>query len=112
MGVRVEFEFKETEARIKGNIKKGQGALSLQALIDSNRYVKKDAGILEASSIKASDPETGELVWDVPYAKKQYYTGNPSKDINPQASKMWAHRAFSIHGKQWLKLLQKIVDRG
>lgn len=98
--------------RIKKATAKGQVAMSTQALKDANRYVKKDSGILEASSIKSSKLKDGLLIWDTIYAKRQYYLGSASKDVNPMARKMWAAFAATNHGKQWLKILQKAIDKG
>lgn len=108
----MEFNAREVRARIEKASKKATFIGSTQALKDSNLFIKKDAGILEASSIKASELDKGLLVWDTPYAKLQYYTGDPSKEVNPKASKMWAHKAASQYGREWKDLMQKMIDKG
>lgn len=42
----------------------------------------------------------------MPYAKLQYYLDAAKTDINPNARKMWAHYAESVHGKKWNEVYQ------
>lgn len=116
--VRIEFDKNSVAARVHGASDLATFAMAQQALKDSNIYCKWDQEELINSSLvdedsgigKASDLNKGELVWDKPYAKKQYYTGNPSPDPNPNASKMWWHKARAIHGEEWENLGQKTMD--
>lgn len=112
MSVNVVFNLKLVEERIKKAASVGQVAMAQQALKDSNIYVKKDSGILEASSIKASKLEKGRLVWDTKYARRQYYLKAANKDTNPNARELWAHHAAKQHGKEWLSILQKAINKG
>lgn len=72
-----------------------------KALGDSNYYCRQDQGTLIASSLYWSDLDNGVLRWHMPYAKKVYYIGVPSLDVNPNASLMWAHKAHEVHGEEW-----------
>ncbi|MDO4174552.1 MAG: minor capsid protein [Eubacteriales bacterium] len=81
--------------------------LTQQIIKDSNIYCRQDQGTLIASSMIASQPSKGLAVWDTPYAKRVYYTGNPCKDINPNASLMWYERAKQRKKKNWLLLVEK-----
>lgn len=76
-------------------------AMSQQVLADSNYYCKLDQGTLIASSQTNSDTENGIIVWDTPYAQRQYYFENAHKDKNPNAQMMWFHKAKDIHGEEW-----------
>ena len=60
-----------------------------------NVYVREDQGVLKNSALIASRPKEGLAIWDTPYAKRVYYTGTPSKDINPDASLMWAEKGVN-----------------
>ena len=84
-----------------------QAVLSRAALDDCNKYCKVDSGALRASSYAASDFSRGTLVWDTPYAREAYYTGNADVDVNPSASVMWAERAAGIHVREWLEIARK-----
>jgi hypothetical protein len=78
-----------------------QPELSEKALADCNRYCKVDSGRLRASSKAASDMRRGRLIWKSEYARSAYYTEGASKDKNPLASKMWAHKAALLCNKKW-----------
>lgn len=111
-GIRVEFSREAVRARVKAATKRATFAMATQALKDSNYYAKHDQGALIDSSLTASDLDGGYLVWDTPYAKRQYYTGTPSKDINPNASTMWAHKARAQYGETWRKIGQDQLKEG
>ena len=109
-----------------------------EAIIEyGNIFVKEDQGVLMASSLigtsltdtvtksnwneedkknyasaAGSKPKEGKAVWDTPYAKKQYYTGAPSKDKNPQASLMWAEKGVKTYKKELDLIAQKAFDKG
>ena len=87
-------------------------AVAEQALADCNYFCKEDQGTLIKSSETASDLKAGELVWNTPYAKRQYYTGQPSKDVNPNASMMWCEEARRANGNDWNRIAQKQFEEG
>lgn len=82
-------------------------AISEQALKDSNKYAKKDSGMLIASSISASRLDKGELIWNTIYARHQYWLPN----TRGTGRYMWAHFAKSQHLKTWIKIGQKAVEK-
>lgn len=84
--------------------------LAEQALTDCNYYVRQDTGALRSSSLSASIPREGLLIWNTPYAKRVYYTGSPSKEVNPNASLMWCEKAHAERGRDWQALAQKIFN--
>ena len=49
---------------------------------------------------------------DTEYAKKMYYTGTPSKDVNPNASLMWADKGVKEHREQIDKIAQNAFEEG
>jgi len=110
-GVTVELHFDKAAlmARIEAASKKGIAAVANEALKDANYYARMDTGELIRSSLRASRLEEGELVWDTPYAKKMYYTGTPSRDANPNASLLWAHRGFAENRAKYNRILEKVA---
>lgn len=110
--VTVTLDRARVKARIKAGIDKMIPAVTEQALADCNYFAKRDQGTLIESSETASDIQNGELVWNTPYAKKQYYTGTPSKDVNPNASLMWCEKAKDTYGGDWQKIAQKQFEEG
>lgn len=84
--------------------------LAEQALTDCNYYVRQQTGALRSSSLTASIPREGLLIWNTPYAKRVYYTGSPSKEVNPNASLMWCEKAHAERGRDWQKIAQRLFD--
>ena len=99
-------------ARIKAGVKRFVPAVAEQALADCNFFARRDQGTMIESSETASDIQKGELVWNTPYAKRVYYTGTPSKDVNPNASLMWCEKAHDTYGAEWEKVAQKQFEEG
>lgn len=110
--VTVTIDKRRVSARIKSGVERMIPAVAEQALADCNYFAKRDQGTLIESSETASDIQNGELVWNTPYAKKQYYTGTPSKDVNPNASLMWCEEAKNAYGPDWQKVAQKQFEEG
>lgn len=110
--VKVTLNTKGIEDRFLKLHKKAQYAMSQQALKDCNYYCKQDQDGLINSSIVHSDLENGVLIWKTPYARKQYYLDSACKDKNPNAKKMWAHKAGSEHKEDWLTLYAKSFKGG
>ena len=77
-----------------------------------NVYVREDQGILKNSALIASRPKDGVAIWDTPYAKRVYYTGTPSKDVNPDASLMWAEKGVNEHREAINKVAQNAFTKG
>lgn len=107
----LEFEKRVIEKKIQTAVKLSTPILSQQILKDSNFYARQDSGAMIASSQSASKFRQGILIWNTPYAAAVYYTGEPSKDVNPNASLMWFEKAKSLHLEEWLKLADKEVKK-
>jgi len=111
--VRVEVNESKLFGRMDKAKKKSMVSLASQILKDCNRYAKKDTGTMITSSFTASKLEQGKLIWNTPYARRQYYLASTRKSINSQAKSMWAEYAKSIHKKTWAKIAKKImIDEG
>ena len=106
----VESDIGSIVADIKADTDACLMILSMQILKDCNYFCKQDQGDLISSSITKSDLEHGDLIWDTVYARMQYYLGATSHDVNPNATKMWCEKAFSVYGKDWDALLQKLME--
>lgn len=116
MANKVDVTFNPNVPNIKAKIEAGEQAMVIavtEAVIQyGNDYVKVDQGTLRDSALTASKPKDGLAIWDTDYAKRQYYTGTPSKDVNPQASLMWAHKGVKTHKKDLDKIAQNAFDKG
>lgn len=108
-GVKVTLNKTAAAARVHAATEKATYVIANEFIKDANFFCKEDTGELERSAIRASEPEKGLAVWDTPYAKHQYYTGQPSYDKNPNASKMWGHKAKRKNKDKYNRMAQKII---
>ncbi len=104
--------------RIAQKIAAGKRAATIavtEAIIEyGNIYVREDQGTLMDSALAASRPEEGLAIWDPggDYAKRVYYTGTPSKDVNQNASLMWAEKGVNTHKKELDQIAQNAFTKG
>ena len=112
MAVNISIDRSRVAARIKAGKMSMVAAVAEQALSDCNYFAKRDQGTLIESSQTASDIENGLLVWNTPYARRQYYTGAPSLEHNPNASIRWCEEAHDHFGQDWAKIAQKAFAKG
>ncbi len=98
--------------RIKAGSKAATIAVTEQVIQYGNDYVRVDQGTMRDSALISSRPEDGLAVWDTPYAKKVYFTGEPSKDVNPNASLMWAQKGVDTHRKELQIVAQNAFTKG
>lgn len=82
-------------------------ALATEILDDCNQYCKEDHGTLIASSYIHSEPSKGRLIWQTPYAKRQYWAIPTS--LTPGRFWKWCHYALSKHKPQWERQAQVLM---
>ena len=112
MAVKINISEPKIKIKIEGIWGKGLGVLSNEILNDCNQYCKEDTGMLIASSLTHSKLDEGKLIWQTPYARRQYYKIRTAyTDVNPQARWRWAHFAKSVHARDWARAAQKIMER-
>lgn len=105
--VKVNFSPKGVQDRFASKAHRAQFLLDQQVAKDSNYYCPRDVGSLQDSVIPSAASGSGLLIWDEPYARKQYYDyPNKSKDQNPNASMKWFEKSKKVCKSKWLKLVQ------
>jgi hypothetical protein len=105
---KLEIDGKKILHRIEKRIEGVQGQVDLQVMKDSNLFCPRDVGTLQSSVLIASELGSGVLVWDSPYARRQYYEApNKSLDKNPKAQMKWFEVAKSLYKKDWVRLAQR-----
>lgn len=107
--VKVTLDKSVVMAKVLSASEKATAIVANELLKDANYYCREDTGELIKSSIRASQPEEGKLIWDTPYAKQMYYAGSPSKDTNPNASLLWAQKAADENREQYIEMAQKVI---
>jgi len=73
MPVKINIQKHAVEARVMGAFKAALPQLSEEILNDCNQFCKEDTGALIASSLTHSRPTEGKLIWQTPYARRQYW---------------------------------------
>jgi hypothetical protein len=111
MPVKISIPKGAVAAKVEAAFKNGLPMLSEEILNDCNQYCKEDTGMLIASSIVHSRPQEGKLIWQTPYARRQYWEIRTAyKDVNPNASWKWCEVAKRKHLEQWKKQAQRAME--
>lgn len=110
MAVRIQINENSIQAKIDNAWESGLEMLSSQILRDCNMYCKEDTGMLIMSSYIHSRLQEGLLIWQTPYAARQYYEiPTAYKDVNPNASWRWCEVAKQNHLAEWGRQAQAIT---
>ena len=110
--------------RFSGQYDLAQKWLDNQVITDSNPYVPFQIGDLRRSAIRGTVLGDGEIVWDSPYARYQYYgkvmVGPPPKQVtdtplqyhHPGTGPYWFEKAKSVNKRQWINGARKLAGGG
>lgn len=110
MSVKFNISERNIKVKIDNAWQTGLEMLSSQILKDCNLYCKEDTGMLIISSYIHSDLKHGKLVWQTPYAARQYYEiPTAYKDVNSNASWRWCEVAKKLHLQDWGRQAQAIT---
>lgn len=110
MSVKFQIDARAIKVKIDAAWETGLEMLSSQILKDCNRFCKEDTGMLIISSYIHSDLKKGRLVWQTPYAARQYYEIQTAyKDVNSNASWRWCEVAKGQYKDVWGRQAQAIT---
>ena len=110
MAVKIIINENTIQAKIDNAWQNGLEMLSSEILRDCNKYCKEDTGMLIMSSYIHSDLKRGRLIWQTPYAARQYYEiPTAYKDVNSNASWRWCEVAKNNHQERWARQAQAIT---
>ncbi|MDF0480266.1 minor capsid protein [Vagococcus sp. PNs007] len=86
-------------------------AVSTQVAVNSNQYVAKDSGVLEASVYSASEFQKGKVIWATKYAARIYFTRSLKlkRNKNPNASHLWFEVAKNKKLSDWIAIGQSTM---
>ncbi|MBO5917355.1 MAG: hypothetical protein J6Q14_01140 [Oscillospiraceae bacterium] len=111
MPVKINLHQNAVEARVSGAFQAGLPQLCEEILNDCNQFCKEDTGTLIASSMVHSRPQDGKLIWQTPYARRQYWAIRTAfKTVNPGATWRWCEYAKQKHLAQWEKQAQRLME--
>ena len=113
MPVRINISQSAVTARVTGAFQAGLPQLSEEILNDCNQFCKEDTGTLIASSLVHSRPQEGKLIWQTPYARRQYWEIRTAyTDRNPKATWKWCEVAKANHKEQWSRQANALMHSG
>ena len=105
MPVKINISTQKVEAKVMTAWEKGLAKLSEEILADCNEYCKEDQRTLIRSSLTHSKPEKGLLIWETPYAKRQYWAIKTS--LTPGRTWKWCETAKRKWKSRWKKLAEQ-----
>lgn len=105
MPVTIRIDPDKVGAKVMGAWRDGLKDLSEEILADCNEYCKEDQHTLIDSSIDHSRPEEGKLIWETPYAKRQYWAIKTS--LTPGRTWKWCETAKRKHKSRWKDLAER-----
>lgn len=111
MGVKIKINIPGTVNRFSPKFQKAQKWLDNEVLKDSDPYVPMKTGNLAGSGKRGTTIGSGEIVYNAPHAKKNYYAQNRhfSKAQHPQACAQWFEKAKAVKKKVWVNGVNKII---
>lgn len=111
MPVKINIQKHAVEARVMGAFKASLPQLSEEILNDCNQYCKEDTGALIASSLTHSRPQEGKLIWQTPYARRQYWAIRTAfKTVNPGATWRWCEYAKQRFLAKWAQQAKVLLE--
>ena len=111
MAVQIRINQPVVEAKIKTAWKASLAPLAEEILNSCNQYCKEDTGALIASSLIHSIPKEGKLIWQTPYARRQYWEIRTAyTDVNPKATWKWCEAAKKACSATWQKQAQRLLE--
>ena len=78
---------------------KGYPVIRERQKADCNVFVRFQEGHLAESVDDGPGPH--DISWNTDYAKRVYYTGNPRRNRNPNASLRWCEKAKRKWAQEW-----------
>lgn len=113
MSVKIKLYEDAIKTRIKSGTELATIAVTEAVVEYGNIFVREDQGKLKDSALIKSQPKKGLAIWDKGDATKRlYYTGTPSKDVNANASLMWAQKGIDTHKTELQEIAQNAYRKG
>lgn len=110
MQVKVNINPTQIGQKIEKAWEKARGQVFEGIKDDCNEYAKEDQRALKNSANLFSKPQEGKIIWQTPYAKRQYWEiQTASKEQNPKATWRWFEFAKAARMKVWERQIDKAV---
>lgn len=102
------------QADMDAGFQRAQYAFSQQVAKAVDPYVSFDTGTLKNSVNQASDFKGGKLVYNTPYARKQYYLHAQGTDLRGDTGlrgSYWGQRAIAAHKDELIQFARNAVKK-
>lgn len=102
------------QADMNAGFQRAQYVFSQQAAKTVDPYVPFDTGTLKNSVNQASDFKGGKLVYNTPYARKQYYLHAQGTDLHGDTGlrgSYWGQRAIAAHKDELIQFARNAVKK-
>ena len=109
MPVKVYIDPNTVSAKVMSAWQLGLAKLSEEILADCNEYCKVDQTTLRKSALTHSKPQEGKLIWQTPYAKRQYWAIKTA--LTPGTTWKWCETAKKKHKARWQKKAQEGLSK-
>ena len=111
MPVKININKGAIVAKVEGAWKKSLPILTEEIMNDCNQYVKVRDHALEQSALTHSRPQEGLIIWQTPYARRQYWEIRTAyTDVNPNATWKWAEVAKQHCKAKWQRKAQQQME--
>lgn len=102
------------QADMDAGFQRAQYVFSQQTAKTVDPYVSFDTGTLKNSVNQASDFKGGKLVYNTPYARKQYYLHAQGTDLRGDTGlrgSYWGQRAIAAHKDELIQFARNAVKK-
>lgn len=108
---RLELDVAKCVSRFDPKFQLAQKRLDSEVVRCSSPYIPMRSGQLMRSGENGTKLGSGEVVWNTPYARYQYYGMNFhfSTDKHPQACAQWFEKAKAVHKSEWVDAVNKTI---
>ena len=109
--MKIKIDKTTVKLKVENAFNRPLALLSEEILNDCNQYCKEETGALIQSSLIHSEPSKGQLIWQTPYARRQYWAIRTAfKTVNPNATWRWCEAAKQKNLQKWRAQAQKLME--
>ena len=105
MPVRINVNSRQITGKVTNAWQKGLYALTARVREDCNLYCKEGQHTLIDSSYEHSKLDEGLVIWQTPYARRQYWEIKTS--LTPGRTWKWCEKAKKKFKKDWQRMAEK-----
>jgi hypothetical protein len=110
MKIDVKIFYDRVRSKVMASKARAQKVLDIMVIKDSAKFVPFQTGVMERSAVESSEIGSGLVVYNTPYARRQYYGKfEHGKNKHPQATRLWFEAAKAENLDKWIRIVQEII---